>query len=189
MNVILLGPPGAGKGTQAQRLAASLDVPHISSGELLRAYALEATALAREIRDTINRGAYVLDEVIIDLVLARLRQLDARRGFILDGFPRTVPQAAALDMALATEGRRVDVALHLIAPLEVLTLRLAGRRAIEGRTDDIPEIIRARLRISLDTLQPVIDYYQEQEKLIRIDASRPVEEVNREVDRALTPVR
>lgn len=189
MNLVLLGPPGAGKGTQARRLAAGLDVPHISSGELLRAYALDATALAGEIRDTINRGAYVPDEVIIDLVLARLRQPDAQRGFILDGFPRTVPQADALDRALATEGRRVDVALYLTASLEVLTLRLAGRRAIEGRTDDIPEIIRARLRISLDTLQPVIDYYRRQEKLISIDAARPVEEVNREVDRALAPVR
>lgn len=185
VNLVLLGPPGSGKGTQAQRLAAILNVPHISSGEMLRTYTLEVTPLAQEIRETISRGAYVPDEVIIDLVLARLRQPDAQGGFILDGFPRTVVQAAALDRALAAGGRQVDVALYLIAPLEVLTLRLAARRAIEGRTDDVPETIRTRLRISLDTLQPLIDYYHRQGKLVRIDAARTVDQVNREVDSAL----
>lgn len=185
MNLVLLGPPGSGKGTQAQRLAAVLRVPQVSSGELLRACVVEGAPIAGAIRESIDRGAYVPDEVVIDLVLRRLEQPDAQTGFILDGFPRTIVQAASLDQALAARGRRVDVALYLAAPLGILTLRLTGRRAIEGRTDDLPEVIQTRLRISLDTLQPLIDYYNRQGKLVRIDAGKTVEEVDREVDLAL----
>lgn len=185
MNIVLLGPPGVGKGTQAQSLSQRLKIPHISSGEIFRSAALEESEVGTCIREAIERGVYVADEVTNVVVLARLEQPDASRGFILDGFPRTVFQAMALDAALVAEKRVVDVVIFLTASEYVLRQRLAGRRGREGRADDLPEVINTRLRLALQYTQPLVAYYSAQGKLVTIDAGRPLPEVNAEVDRAL----
>jgi len=127
MNIILLGPPGAGKGTQAKRLEATLGLPQISSGDIFRSMSLLETPEAQKIRAYQESGRLVPDDVTIDIILDRLHQPDARTGFILDGFPRTIPQAEALDQKLELEGKKVDLTLSISVPVEVLVARIAGR--------------------------------------------------------------
>lgn len=185
MNLVLLGPPGVGKGVQAERLSSLLQIPHVSSGDLFRTIVTADTPLARELRTFMDRGEYIPDRLVVDVMLTRLRQPDARRGFILDGFPRTVSQAEALDRWLAAADRQVDIVLDIVAPADVLMGRIAGRLAVEHRTDDLPAVIRTRLDRYQQQTQPVIDYYRKQGKLVEIDGARPIPEVNAEVVAAL----
>ncbi|MGH2443183.1 MAG: adenylate kinase family protein [Chloroflexota bacterium] len=212
INIILFGPPGAGKGTQAKRLHTELGLPVISSGEIFRALGREDTDLAREVRSFVDRGEYVPDELTIELILRRLDEPDARLGFILDGFPRTVNQAGALDRYLGSEGRKVDAALHITAPTEVLELRLGGRvvcpqcnaiynlatrkprremicdldgHALERRSDEEVDTIRTRLAIHIRQTRPLTEYYRLQGVDVEVDGSRPMEAVEREIDDAL----
>jgi adenylate kinase len=185
MFLVLLGPPGSGKSTQGERLSALLGIPHISSGDLFRALEQADTPLARRIREYVDRGTYVPDELTNELVLGRLDRPDAERGFILDGYPRTCDQAEALDQALAMKGRGVDVILDIEVPVEVVLARLAHRRAVESRVDDTPETIRTRLEAYRKQTELVVEYYREQGKLVEIDGAQSIPDVNRAVDRAL----
>lgn len=212
MNIILLGPPGAGKGTQGERLGCELGYPHIASGDIFRAIRREDTPLAREVRGYMDRGEYVPDALTIELILARLRQPDASNGFILDGFPRTRAQAQALDRSLEASGQRVDVALWITAPNEILTYRLVGRivcprchaiynteskpprhamtcdvcgHELERRTDEEVDVIRARLDTFTRQTQPLVEYYRGQGCLVEVDGSQPMEDVAAAVDAAV----
>jgi adenylate kinase len=185
VNIVLLGPPGVGKGTQAERIAAALQIPHISSGQMFREAMGGDTPLARQLHSYVDRGEYVPDELTNALVLKRLQEPDTARGFILDGYPRTLTQAEALDTALEQEGRAIDLALDIEAPVAVLVRRIAGRRVGEHRADDSPEVIQTRLEEYRLRTQTVIDYYTGQGKLKEVDGSGSVDEVYVEIEKAL----
>lgn len=211
MKVILLGPPGAGKGTHAKRLEPILHVPHIASGDLFRDIRREDSDFAREVRGYMDRGEYVPDAATIKMVLQRLAEPDAADGFLLDGFPRTVPQAQALDAALTSEGRRIDCALSLAVPDDVLVARIADRvicpqchaiynlkskpprleavcdvcgHALERRTDEEPDVIRKRVQAFVDQTKPVVEHYRKKGILVEINGDRPIPVVEADVDRA-----
>ena len=145
LNIIILGPPGVGKGTQAEHIAAALRIPHISSGDLLRKILGSDSSAASRLRSYIDRGGYVPDALVDEVMLDRLSHPDADHGFILDGFPRTVNQAELLDRWLAQHGRSVDIVLDLTAPAEVLQDRIEKRGAVEHRSDDRPAVFHTRL--------------------------------------------
>jgi adenylate kinase len=159
MNVILLGPPGAGKGTQGQRLSEAYGIPVISTGEILRAAVREGTALGKEAQGYMVRGALVPDEVVIGIVRERLSQDDTTAGFILDGFPRTIAQAEAVMRILQEDKRPIQHVISLEVPEEALRQRLAGRRGAEGRQDDTEAAIRHRLEVYHHQTAPLIAYY------------------------------
>lgn len=187
LNLVLLGPPGSGKGTQAQGLAAVMHVPHISSGDLFRRLILAGGPLAAEAAPFVERGDYVPDHLTDELVAQRLGQADTRRGFILDGYPRTLPQAAILDRALAASKRQIDAAIDIDVPQALLEQRLAGRLTAGVRGDDLPEIVRRRLEVHRIQTVPLIAYYRDQGKLITIDGSASPEVVSRRILEALGP--
>jgi adenylate kinase len=161
MNVILLGPPGAGKGTQGQRLSAAYSIPVISTGDILRTAVREGTALGKKAQDYMDRGALVPDEVVIGIVRQRLSQDDTTGGFILDGFPRTLAQAEALTRLLRQDKRPIEHVLSLEVPEEELRQRLAGRRGAEGRQDDTEVAIQHRLEVYHRETAPLIAYYRQ----------------------------
>jgi adenylate kinase len=214
LDLVLMGPPGAGKGTQAQRISAERGVAHIATGDMLRAAVREGTELGLRAKEIMARGDLVPDDVIIGMLRDRLADGDAgRNGFLLDGFPRTAPQADALDQMLATLGRRVERVLVFDLEEEVLVERLAGRRVcraaehvyhvrhspprvdgvcdVDGselyqRDDDQPDVIRARYRKQwVDAAAPVLEYYRERGLVDEVDAARSLQEVAAEVDRLL----
>jgi adenylate kinase len=162
MNLILLGPPGAGKGTQGHRLSERYNIPEISTGDMLRSAVHKGTPLGREAKSYMDRGALVPDEVMIRIIRERLAQDDTERGFILDGFPRTVAQAEALLRLSEEQQRPIEHVISIAVPQEELLQRLAGRRQLEGRQDDTDEAIRHRLEVYERETAPLIDYYRRQ---------------------------
>jgi len=209
MNVILMGPPGAGKGTQAKRIARKLNIPHISTGDMLREAVAAGTDLGLKVKEIMDKGLLVPDDLMIELVRERLAREDTRNGFILDGFPRTVEQAMALDKMLDELEKEIDVALLVDADEEEIVERISSRRVcpecgrvynlltlrpeVEGycdndgskliqRDDDRPQTVRARYRVYSDKTAPVIRYYSgEKGILVRVDGSGEIDTVTAEI--------
>jgi adenylate kinase len=177
MRIVLLGAPGSGKGTQAARLKAQLGVAHISTGDLLRAEVAAGTPLGLQAKAVMESGKLVSDETVLGMLERRLVQADAQAGFILDGYPRNLVQADALDTLLERLGKPLDVAVLLHVDSELLFERLAGRAQAEGRKDDNPATVRERLRIYTEQTEPVIGYYRERGKLAALDGVGSLEAV------------
>lgn len=216
LNLILFGPPGAGKGTQADRLRTDFQLPFISTGDMLRANVKDETELGREAKTYMDAGDLVPDGLIVKMAAQRLQESDARDGFILDGFPRTIEQAKALEAQLSDLGRRVTAALLIDTPDDEVIRRLAGRRVCvksghnyhvdfdppkrEGacdqdgsrlvqRDDDKPEVIENRLRVYHDLTEPLVDYYDEHGLMRRIDGTRAPTEVHDHIRAVIATLR
>ncbi|HEY8791957.1 MAG TPA: adenylate kinase [Gaiellaceae bacterium] len=185
MNLLVLGPQGAGKGTQANRISEEFEVPHISTGDMFRAAIDAGTELGRKVEPLLARGQLVPDEVTIALIRDRLLHDDAQRGFVLDGFPRNLAQAEALDELLEREGLGLDAILFFDLPDEVGMERALGRARTENRTDDTPEVIAKRLETYHSETEPVIEHYRTTGKLVPLHAGRTVPEVWTEISSAL----
>ncbi|HEY1294070.1 MAG TPA: adenylate kinase [Chloroflexota bacterium] len=212
LDLVLLGPVGAGKGTQARRIADKYHVPHVASGDLLRAHRAQKTELGLAAVSYMDRGALVPDDLVISMIVDRMRQTDANHGVLLDGFPRTLAQARALDDELAAEGRTLKLALYLEVPFEVLVERAANRWTcrtcqttydyrvnpprqagicdIDGgelyqREDDRSDVVSERIKVYLKDTVPVVEYYRERGILRTIDGTRDIEGVGAEIERQL----
>ncbi|MCI9532023.1 MAG: adenylate kinase [Lachnospiraceae bacterium] len=204
MKIIMLGAPGAGKGTQAKQIADKYAIPHISTGDIFRANLKAGTELGKKAKEYMDQGLLVPDELTCDLVMDRISQDDCKNGFVLDGFPRTIPQAEALDAALAKINEKMEYAIDVDVPDENIVNRMSGRRAclncgatyhivsiptkVEGicdrcgspvvlRDDDQPETVKKRLDVYHEQTQPLIDYYKEQDILRTVDGTQPMEDV------------
>ena len=204
MKIIMLGAPGAGKGTQAKQIADKYSIPHISTGDIFRANIKNGTELGKKAKQYMDQGALVPDELTCDLVMDRIQQDDCKNGFVLDGFPRTIPQAEALDAALEKINEKMDYAIDVDVPDENIVNRMSGRRAclncgatyhlisippkVEGicdrcgseivlREDDKPETVQKRLKVYHEQTQPLIDYYENQGILKSVDGTQPMDEV------------
>ena len=185
MRLVLLGAPGSGKGTQASRLKEHLQVPHISTGEMFRASIAARTPLGRRVEPILASGELVPDELTVALIRERLSGPDSAGGFVLDGFPRNLAQADALDAMLAEIGRTLDAVLFFDIPDEVALERLRGRAEEEGRADDRPQAIERRLQIYHQDTEPVVERYRTTGKLVPVHAARSVGEVAAEIADAL----
>ena len=204
MKIIMLGAPGAGKGTQAKQIAAKYDIPHISTGDIFRANIKNGTELGKKAKTYMDQGALVPDELTCDLVVNRIQQEDCKNGFVLDGFPRTIPQAEALDAALKNLNQTMDYAIDVDVPDDNIVNRMGGRRAcvncgatyhiqfnptkVEGkcdacgndlviRDDDKPETVLKRLTTYHEQTQPLIEYYSKQGILKSVDGTQPMDDV------------
>ena len=204
MKIIMLGAPGAGKGTQAKKIAAKYDIPHISTGDIFRANIKNGTELGNKAKKYMDQGLLVTDELVVDLVVDRVQQDDCKNGYVLDGFPRTIPQAEALDKALAALGDKVDYAIDVNVPDENIVKRMGGRRACVGcgatyhlvyaptktegicdvcgkelilRDDDKPETVQKRLNVYHEQTQPLIDYYTTAGILKTVDGTVDINDV------------
>ena len=177
MRIVLLGPPGAGKGTQAARVACRFGCPHIATGDIFRANVAEGTELGRAAQEYMDRGDLVPDDVVIAMVMERLASQDCQAGFVLDGFPRTVAQAEALDGRLAEQGSPLEAALSFDVTEDELLRRLAGRAAAQHRADDAEQTIRHRLEVFAIKTRPLIDYYRHRRLLTMVDGVGRVEDV------------
>ena len=204
MKIIMLGAPGAGKGTQAKQIAGKYQIPHISTGDIFRANIKEGTELGMKAKTFMDQGALVPDELTVALVVDRIQKDDCKNGFVLDGFPRTIPQAEVLDKTLAEMGEKMDYAIDVDVPDENIVNRMGGRRAcvncgatyhivniptkVEGicdkcnsetilRDDDKPETVQKRLSVYHEQPQPLIDYYKSQGILKTVDGTRPMDDV------------
>lgn len=176
-DLLLLGPPGAGKGTQAKRIAADYDLPQIATGDMLREAMANETELGRQVKPIYDRGELVPDELVVALIRERLGLPDARPGFVLDGFPRTIAQAEALDEMLSEIRRELDAVLEFQLDGEEAVQRLLGRSESEGRSDDTPEVIRRRMAVYREQTEPLVAYYLGQGIVVGIDATRPIDAV------------
>ena len=204
MKIIMLGAPGAGKGTQAKMLSEKYGIPHISTGDIFRANIKNNTELGKKAKGYMDAGALVPDELVVDLVVDRIKNADCIKGFILDGFPRTIPQAEALDYALNNQNEKIDYAINVDVPDDNIIQRMSGRRACVGcgatyhlvynppkkegicdvcgqklilRDDDKPETVKKRLDVYHAQTQPLIDYYEKAGKLKEVDGTQDVDKV------------
>jgi len=177
MRLVLLGPPGSGKGTQAGRLKERLHVAHISTGDLLRAEVAAGSALGQQAKAVMAAGKLVSDAILLGMLETRLAQTDMANGFILDGYPRNISQAHALDILLVKIRQPLEFVVQLDVPNELLVQRLAGRAAEQGRADDTPEVIRQRLQVYEQDTAPLIDFYHARGMLARVDGVGTLDEV------------
>lgn len=204
MKIIMLGAPGAGKGTQAKKIADKYQIPHISTGDIFRANIKEGTELGKKAKSYMDQGQLVPDELTLELIMDRFQNPDCKNGYVLDGFPRTIPQAEALTEALAKKGETIDYAINVEVPDENIINRMGGRRAcmacgstyhivyaptrVEGicdrcgeklvlRDDDKPETVKNRLNVYHNQTQPLIEYYTRQGKLAEVDGTQSMEDV------------
>ena len=185
MRLVLLGPPGAGKGTQAERIAAAFELINVSTGDIFRRNARDRTPLGVEAKGYMDRGEYVPDEVVIGMVCNRLAEDDAQAGFLLDGFPRTVPQADALEQFLAERAQPLDAAVRFEVPESELIARLEGRRATEARSDDTTEAIHRRFVEYRTKTAPLVAFYAERGQLVDVDGVGGIDDVTERVFSAL----
>jgi len=188
VNLLLLGPQGSGKGTQAKRIAAEYGIPHVSTGDMFRMAIAADTDLGREVEPILASGSLVPDELTVAIIEARLAEDDAQDGFVLDGFPRTLVQAEALDALLSAIGRDLDAVLFFDVPDGVARERALGRSHEEGRPDDTPDVIDRRLAIYHADTEPVVERYRTTGKLVPLHAGRSVNEVFAEIQTALDQV-
>ena len=204
MRLVMLGAPGAGKGTQAKKIADKYGIPHISTGDIFRANIKNGTELGKKAKEYMDKGARVPDELVVDLVADRVKQADCEKGYVLDGFPRTIPQAESLDAVLKTMGQKIDYAVNVEVPDENIVSRMSGRRACVGcgatyhiahapsktegicdrcgealilRDDDKAETVKTRLSVYHEQTQPLIEYYGRQGCLKDVDGTVDMEEV------------
>ena len=187
MRLVLLGAPGSGKGTQATRLKEHLQVPHISTGDLLRAEVAAGSALGVQAKEIMARGDLVSDDILLGMLEARFARPDTRNGFILDGYPRNLAQAAALDDLLLRIGQPMDAAVKLKVDTELLVDRIAGRAKAQGRADDHPESVRKRLNIYTEQTAPVIEFYRQHGQLTVVDGVGSLDEVFTRIIEAIAP--
>ncbi|MGR9047890.1 adenylate kinase [Halobacillus litoralis] len=212
MNLILMGLPGAGKGTQAEKIVEKYDIPHISTGDMFRLAIKEGTALGKEAKSYMDKGELVPDEVTIGIVRERLSKPDCKKGFLLDGFPRTIAQAEALENLLTDMEESLDYVLHIDVPKEQLIERLTGRRIcptcgatyhvvfnppkedgkcdhdgseLIQREDDQPDTVRKRLEVNVEQSQPLLDFYQEKGYLVSFEGDKDINEVFQDIDQKL----
>ena len=212
MKVVMLGAPGAGKGTQAKKIAAKYSIPHISTGDIFRANIKNGTELGKKAKTYMDQGLLVPDELVVDLVVDRVNQEDCANGYVLDGFPRTIPQAEALTKALAGQGQKLDYAIDVDVPDENIVNRMSGRRACLGcgatyhivynapknegicdvcgeklvlRDDDKPETVQKRLSVYHEQTQPLIDYYKQEGILAEVDGTQDMEKVFQDIVKIL----
>ena len=204
MKIIMLGAPGAGKGTQAKKIAEKYSIPHISTGDIFRANIKEGTELGKKAKTYMDQGLLVPDELVVDLVVDRVKQDDCAKGYVLDGFPRTIPQAESLDAALEKIGEKIDFAINVEVPDENIVRRMSGRRACLGcgatyhiehippktegicdtcgkelvlRDDDKPETVTKRLNVYHEQTQPLIDYYTKKGIIRDVDGTQQMDDV------------
>ncbi len=204
MKIIMLGAPGAGKGTQAKKIAEKYSIPHISTGDIFRANIKNNTELGQKAKTYMDKGELVPDELVVDLIMDRFKEADCANGYVLDGFPRTIPQAESLDKALAANNEAVDFAINVEVPDENIINRMSGRRAcvgcgatyhiqfnapkVEGvcdtcgeklilRDDDKPETVKNRLSVYHEQTQPLIDYYSKKGVLAEVDGTQAMDDV------------
>lgn len=185
MRLIILGPPGAGKGTQAERIAESRGVPHISTGDIFRDNIRRETPLGKQVKGILDAGGYVTDEITNQIVADRLAEDDAEHGFLLDGYPRTVAQVGALDTLLSGWGHRLDAVLELRVDEQELVTRLVKRAETSGRTDDTEDVIRERQRIYREETAPLVRIYSERDVVVPIDGVGEFDDVTARISAAL----
>jgi adenylate kinase len=188
LNLLVLGPQGAGKGTQAKRISAEYEIPHVATGDMFRAEVAADSELGREVGAIMARGDLVPDETTIAIIEKRLSEPDASEGFVLDGFPRNLAQAQALDTMLGNIGRVLDAILFFAVSDEIGMERALSRAALEGRADDTREVIARRLEIYHRETEPIVEHYRTTGKLVPLHADRSIEQVWSEISNALQQV-